>query len=240
MARFPHPASKAGLRRTNRPRNERAQVMRSRTLLYTVLLVGATALVTAEVVSQVPDPPGKSGSEKPGQADAGEDTESLVDTWVGHAMPGVHHKLLEKMTGSWKLKVKYRMNAETPVVESEGTCERKWILGKRFILEEFDGGTLGLPFQALAIYGYDSFEDKYTSVWVDTMSTAITTNLGTCQEGCKEIRFTGRHGDPWSGVKRPSRGITRFVSDDQHVLELYEPGSDGKEFKVLEVTYTRG
>ena len=58
-----------------------------------------------------------------------------MDTWVQHAMPGEHHKLLGKMAGSWKTAVKYRMNADTPVVESEGTCKRKWILGDRFLLE---------------------------------------------------------------------------------------------------------
>ena len=124
-------------------------------------------------------------------------------------------------------------------VQSAGTCARKWILGKRFLLEEFDGGELGLPFQALAVYGYDAFEKKYTSVWVDTMSTAITTSQGICQKQCETIAFTGQHGDPWTGTKRPSRGVTRLVNDNQHVLELYEPGADGKEFKILEIVYTR-
>ena len=166
-------------------------------------------------------------------------SEALVETWAQYAMPGEHHQLLEKMAGSWHAAIKYRMTADSPIVESEGACERKWILGKRFLLEEFDGGDLGMPFQALAIYGYDSFEKKYTSVWVDTMSTALTTNLGTCQEGCKRITFVGLHGDPWTGVKRHSRGITRFISDSKHALELHEPGQDGKEFKILEIIYTR-
>ncbi|MGB2987304.1 MAG: DUF1579 family protein [Phycisphaerae bacterium] len=213
--------------------------MKLRMLLCAVLLVGVTAFITNEVVSQDRDASPESKPEKRAKPDAGSDTESLVDTWVRHAMPGEHHKLLRKMAGHWNMKVKYRMNAEAPVVESEGTCKRKWILGNRFLLEEFDGGSLALPFQGLAIYGYDAFEKKYTSVWVDTMSTAITTNLGTCQESCELIAFVGRHGDPWTGTKRPSRGITRFMDDNKHALELYEPGSDGKEFNILEIIYTR-
>jgi hypothetical protein len=135
--------------------------------------------------------------------------------------------------------VKYRMDSGSEVVESQGTCRRKWILGNRFVLEEFDGGSLALPFKGLAIYGYDAFEQKYTSVWVDTTSTAMTTSQGSCDDGCDVIAFTGRHGDPWTGVKRPSRGVTRLVNDNEHVLELYEPGSDGQEFRVLEIRYTR-
>jgi len=195
----------------------------------------AAAVVTADGLSSQ-DQPAKRQAEPEDTASA---SELLVDNWVRYAMPGEHHKLLEKMAGSWSMTIKYQMNAETPAVESQGTCERRWILGKRFLLEEFDGGSLGLPFQGLAIYGYDAFEKKYTSVWIDTMSTAITTNLGTCRESCQWIDFVGRHGDPWTGAVRSSRGGTRFVDDDHHVLELHEPDASGKEFKILEIVYAR-
>ena len=207
--------------------------MKPRAWLRAAILVGATALVTAEVVSQ----------EKPAAPDAEPqaqpEEESPIDIWVRHAMPGEHHRVLGKLAGDWQMAVEYRMNADAPAVTSEGTCQRKWILGRRFVLEEFDGGSLGLPFQGLVIYGYDAFEDKYTSAWVDTMNTAITTSRGTCQEPCRQISFVGRHGDPWTGTIRQTHGLTRFVSDDQHVLELYEPDNSGREFKILKIVYTR-
>jgi len=207
-------------------------------------LYGCLSLVL--VLATVADPPGTTPEgpqgtqpERVGPADEAADAESLVETWARYAMPGPHHKLLERMAGEWSLRVRYRMTADSPVVESEGTCRRKWILGRRFLLEEFDGGELGLPFQALAIYGYDSFVGKYTSVWVDTMSTAMTASQGVCAEACERIDFTGRHGDPWTGTTRASRGHTRFVGEDRHVLELFEAGADGREFMILEITYTR-
>ena len=203
--------------------------MRLRMLFGAAALVGVTALATNEVVSQ-----DKTGGKTDSAA-----AESLVDTWVQYAMPGRHHQLLGKMVGSWNMAVKYRMDSGSEEVESEGSCQREWILGNRFVFEEFDGGSLALPFKGMAIYGYDAFEQKYTSVWVDTTSTAMTTSLGVCRDGCEVIAFTGRHGDAWTGIKRPSRGVTRLISDDEHVLELYEPGTDGKEFRVLEIRYTR-
>jgi hypothetical protein len=204
-----------------------------------VSLCAGTLLTAMVFLADVAVSQHHDGSREPGSEAGGADSELLVDTLVRHAMPGEHHKLLEKMAGRWNMTVRYWMDADTSVVESQGTCHRKWILGRRFLLEEFDGGNLALPFQGLAIYGYDAFEKKYTSVWVDTMSTAITTNLGTCQEACELIEFVGRHGDPWTGTMRSSRGVTRFVDENRHVLELYEPGRDGKEFKILEIIYTR-
>ena len=208
--------------------------MKPMTLTYVTILVGALAALVDKNARH--DPYCQQNSEP---RITPTDTESRIDNWVEYAMPGKNHQLLEQMAGQWSLVVKYRMNSQTPVVESEGTCERHWILGNRFLLEEFDGGALGLPFKGLAIYGYDSFAKKYTCVWLDTMSTAITSNLGTCQNGCTQINFVGQHGDPWTGTMRPSRGTTRFIAPNRHVLELHEPDTGGKEFKILEIIYTR-
>ena len=210
-----------------------------RRLVCVLSLVAVTAFVTNDVISREHDAPDRVQPDQTPKPDAARDTESLIETMVRHAMPAEQHRLLDRMVGRWKTAVKYRMTADAPVVESEGTCRRKWILGNRFVLSEFDGGDLALPFQAIAIYGYDRFEEKYTSAWVDSLSTAITTYLGTCEEPCDVINFIGRHGDPWTGTKRQSRGVTRFLSDDKHVLALYESGRDGREYKVLEIVYTR-
>lgn len=204
-----------------------------------LMILFAVALLAETAQSPRSDAPADTTSENVNQNDAAADTESLVETWVRYAMPGEHHKLLERMAGDWKTHIEYRMTADSPVVESEGACRRKWILGKRFLLEEFDGGNLGLPFQGLAIYGYDEFEKKYTSVWVDTMNTAMTTSKGTCAPPCNLIRFVGTHGDPWTGKKRSSRGVTHFIDETSHALELYERGVNGREFKMLEIIYTR-
>lgn len=185
---------------------------------------------------------GKSGQPPPktsSNPDATASTESPIETMVRYAMPAPQHKSLGRMVGKWKTQVKYQMTADAPVVESEGSCERKWVLGNRFVLEEFDGGDLALPFRAFAFYGFDRFEEKYTSAWVDSLNTAITTYLGTCEDPCDVINFVGEHGNPWTGTKRPSRGVTRFVSENRHTVELYESGRDGREFRVLEITYTR-
>jgi hypothetical protein len=98
---------------------------------------------------------------------------------------------------------------------------------------------LALPFRALGLYGFDAFEQKYTSAWVDTMSTAIMTNLGTYDETKHVVNFTGYYSDPWTGRKKKNRGLTRFVSNDQHVLELHVSEPDGTEYKMIEITYTR-
>jgi hypothetical protein len=106
-------------------------------------------------------------------------------------------------------------------------------------MEELDGGNLALPFRGLGLYGYDAFERKHTSAWVDTMNTSILTNLGTYDKTNDVVNFTGQYKDPWTGTRKPERGVTRFLGNDKHVLEIHVTEPNGKEFKMLEITYTR-
>ena len=167
------------------------------------------------------------------------DAEDQANTFAHYAMPGPEHKVLDRMAGDWDTLTRYWAAPGAEPVEAKGTSHRKWILDGRFLLEELDGGNLVLPFRGLALYGYDAFEQKHTSAWVDTMNTSILTNLGTYDQAKDVVNFTGRYKDPWSGTQKKERGVTRFLSKDKHVLEIYMTEPDGKEFKMLEITYTR-
>ena len=213
--------------------------MKLRTLLGAGILIGATVLITSEVFSRDAGTATAPAQRQGGDSGPGADVESQIETLVRYAMPGKHHRLLNQMAGSWDTVTRYWPNPVTPPVQAEGTSQRKWILGGRFLLEELDGGDLALPFRGLGLYGYDRFERKYTSAWVDSMSTAIMTNRGTYDEANRVVNFVGRYGDPWTGVKKKSRGVTRFVNDNKHVLDLYVQEADGRESKLLEIVYTR-
>jgi hypothetical protein len=167
------------------------------------------------------------------------DAEAQAETFARYAMPGAEHKVLDRMAGDWDTLTRYWPAPGAEPVEAKGASHRKWILDGRFLLEELDGGSLVLPFRGLALYGYDAFEQKHTSAWVDTMNTSILSNLGTYDRTNDVVNFSGQYKDPWTGTRKKERGVTRFVSKDKHVLEIYATEPDGKEFKMLEITYTR-
>jgi hypothetical protein len=185
------------------------------------------------------EPAARTPAEIGGKTPTEKDPESQVETLVRFAMPGPEHRLLDRMAGNWKTVTRYWMAAGVEPVESDGTSQRKWVLDGRFLMEEFDGGNLALPFRGLGLFGYDNFEKKYTSAWVDTMNTSILTNLGDYDKAGDLVNFIGQYKDPWTGIRKKERGITRFTSKDRHRLEIHITEPDGKEFKMLEITYTR-
>jgi hypothetical protein len=213
--------------------------MNPRSFILSRALGGATLLI-ATAVFAADTPPAPPRSPPKNEAAAGVlDAEKQVEVMVRYAMPGKPHQLLNQMAGAWDTVTRYWMKPGTEAVEAKGTSARKWILDGRFLLEELDGGNLAIPFRGLAVYGYDAFDAKYTSAWMDTTSTAILTNLGTYDKTNHLVNFDGEYKDPWTGSRKKSRGLTRFLSSDKHALELYVTESDGKEFKMLEITYTR-
>ncbi len=169
----------------------------------------------------------------------GRDVESQIESLARYAMPGKEHQVLDRLAGTWNTVTRYWAKRGDEPVEAKGTSNRKWILDGRFLMEELDGGNLALPFRGVGLFGYDAFEKKYNSAWVDSMNTSITANLGTYDRTADAVSFSGQYKDPWTGTKKAERGVTRFINKDQHALELYLTEPDGKEFKTLEITYTR-
>jgi hypothetical protein len=50
---------------------------------------------------------------------------------------------------------------------------------------------------------------------------------------------TGSFTDAMTGQDQQCRMVTRFVSDDQHVFEMWGADPTGKDVKWMEITYSR-
>jgi len=201
--------------------------MKMRTLLGAVVFIGALVVISAQVIS-----------DEKGEGDQAQ--QELMQAWMKYANPGKFHDYLEPFVGRWTQDVKWWMGPNTEPEISTGTCEYKWILGKRYLLQEVKSGADEKTFEGVGILGYDNFKKKYTGMWVDNMTTAIMTSLGTCDDSGKVFTMTGTHDDVFTGKPDQSfRAITRILNNDKLMDEMYMTGPDGKEFKTIEIIYTR-
>lgn len=211
--------------------------MRGRALLFGATVAAATLFVTGQVVSQ--DKPAKpSGAEQESETE----TDATVQQRAKYTQPGEHHARLQPLVGRWNMMVRSMVAPGQPVQESTGTAEYKWILGGRYVLEEVrgiaerEGET---PYEGMGIMGYDNLKQKYVSVWVDNMMTAIFASEGTCDASGKVITLIGEDTDPITRKTTKIRSVLRIVDENNWVSETYCQGPDGKEFKAVELAYTR-
>ena len=153
--------------------------------------------------------------------------------------PAAAHKALEPLVGEWTAEVKCWMAPDAPPTVSKGTAKVEWTMNGRFIRQDFNGDMMGKPFHGVGMTGYDNQKQKYNSVWVDDMSTAIMTSEGTADEGAKVITFESKMDCPATGEKDvPVKQVLRIISHDRHVFEMYDP-RQGYKAKTMEITYTR-
>lgn len=153
--------------------------------------------------------------------------------------PGAAHKTLEPFVGEWTADVKTWMTPGEPPAASKGSAKATWILGGRYVQEEFTGEFMGQPFRGMSLTGYDNVRQKYRSVWIDDMSTTMVTSEGEVDATGKVFTFGGDYACAMTGEKhKPARLVSRVVNKDKHIFEMHDP-SRGSDSKVMEITYTR-
>jgi hypothetical protein len=112
------------------------------------------------------------------------------------------------------------------------------ILGDRVLVEDMNSTMMGSPFTGQGLRGYDNVTGKYWSLWMDSMSTGMMTSEGTC-DAKNACTFTGSWNDPITKGPFKVRMTSRWTSPTTEVFEMYGPGKDGKEMKMMEIAYTK-
>lgn len=161
-----------------------------------------------------------------------------MDAYVKAGTPGAPHQALAAAAGSYDAKVRSWHEAGQPPLEETGTATRAMALDGRVMVEDFKGTMAGFPFTGHGMRGYDNVSGKYWSTWNDSMSTGLLLSEGTC-DAKGTCAFKGSWNDAVKKGPVAVRMTSRWTSPTTEVFEMYGPGRDGKEMKMMEITYTR-
>lgn len=167
------------------------------------------------------------------------DSAAMMKAWNDYMTPGEPHKLLAAQNGKWEGKVTMWMSPDAPPTESKGTVVNRMVLGGRYQEGKFTGNFNGMPFEGQSIVGYDNTKKVFVSTWIDNMGTGIMTVEGPWDAASKSITFTGEMIDPMTGKKCKLREIMTFVDDKTQKMEMYNTMAGTKEYKSMEIVYTR-
>lgn len=194
----------------------------------------------AAIISALLAGPAPAADDKPAAAGTPPDMAEMLKKMEEISGPGPEHKVLSALAGVWDVEVKSWMGgSDGPSSTSKGICKGKLILGGRFLQEEFEGEMMGMKFNGMGITGYDKFNKKYVSTWMDSMGTGILISDGSADADGKVLTLNGKMDEPFSGEKaKPVRMVTRILSHDKHIFEMHDV-SLGEKSKVMEITYTR-
>ena len=162
-----------------------------------------------------------------------------MEAYMKAGTPGPQQQQMAATAGTYDMKVKGWHDPAQPPTEDTGTATRAMTLGGRVLVEDVSATMMGGPFTGHGMMGYDNVSGKYWSTWNDNMSTGIMISSGTCDAAGKSCTFTGTWNDPVKKAPVKSRMTTKWTSPTVEVFEMYGPGKDGKEMKMMEITYTK-
>jgi hypothetical protein len=166
------------------------------------------------------------------------DMQAQMEAYEKLGKPGEPHKMFASLAGSWSTQTKEWMEPGKPPTESTGTANMKMLLDGRFLQQELTGNMMGKPYNGIGISAYDNLRKKYVSTWMDSMGTGIFSMEGTGSDDGKTITLKGSHDEPGGG-KMTHRAIWKIVDNNTQTFEMYGAHKGGKEWKMMEITYTR-
>jgi len=156
-------------------------------------------------------------------------------------MPGKGQKFLSQHCGSWS----WTSTAKTsPGGESKtytGEMKSNMSFDGRYKFESIEGDRNQGPhrFEALNITGYDNKRKVFVSSWIDNTMTSIFTAEGVPNDDWTEINWVQDRTNQMTGEIDKLRVVESFHSPGKFSITEYWPGPDGKEFKAVEIQFSR-
>ncbi|MGH9863680.1 MAG: DUF1579 family protein [Candidatus Acidiferrales bacterium] len=199
--------------------------MKYRPVLFIFVLILVLGLVLAAQETKPPEQPAMDPA--------------AMEAMMKYATPGEHHKHLEMMVGTWNTKNTFWMVPDAPPLESTGKARHSLLLGGRFLQTTYEGNFMEQPFNGQGTVGYDKFKNRYVETWSDNMGTMTLYSTGEC-DGRGGVRIM--HGDVddiMAGKASWFRQVYRFDGPDRYTMEMWGPGPDGKELRMLEIVHAR-
>ena len=180
-------------------------------------------------------------SESKAQVQAPPDSATMMENWTAYMTPTKPHEMMLSWNGTWTADISMWQAPGTPPEKSKGTAVYKMAMGNRYQLGNFTGNMMGQSFEGLSTLAYDNAKKMFISTWVDNMGTGIMLLEGPWDETTKTMTLTGKAIDPTAGnaSEMDVREVFKIVDDNTQIMEMYGPAMDGKEFKMMEITYSR-
>lgn len=167
------------------------------------------------------------------------DTAAMRKAMMEYATPGEMHKMLAAADGKWDAEVSSWWAPDGPPQKSKGTSTNKMVLGGRYQETTFSGNFDGMPFEGRGTVGFDNTKKVFVSTWTDNMGTGVMVMEGPYDPATKTISFSGTMTDPTTGKECKVREIMTFIDDKHQKMEMFAAPAGMKEYKNMEIHFTR-
>ncbi|MEP0860776.1 MAG: DUF1579 domain-containing protein [Ignavibacterium sp.] len=165
-------------------------------------------------------------------------SDEQMKIWMDYMTPGSMHEMMAKHVGEWKMVSKMWMDPNAEPIISEGTVNAEMILGGRYLKMVAKFPMMGMQTEGWSLEAYDNGKKEFINIWIDNMGTGVAISTGKFDDATKSIIYNGKMYDPLAGKDVEFKSVSKMVNDNEMVFEMFG-NFDGKEVKMMEITYTR-
>lgn len=169
------------------------------------------------------------------------DSATMMKNWQDYMTPGDMHKMMASWDGTWDGEITMWEKPGAPPTTSTGVAVNKMVLNGLYQESTHTGNMMGMPFEGHSTLAYDNAKKMFINTWIDNMGTGMMIMKGTWDAATNSLTLTGTAYEPGRGKDCDFREVFKVIDDNTHLMEMYgpEPGTDGKEFKMMEIKSTR-
>jgi hypothetical protein len=160
----------------------------------------------------------------------------LMKVIAENGKPGAEHKKLDPLVGDWAFTLRLWTDPNQPPAQVQGSVERKWIMGGRFVQETYKGksGTV----ERLGLLGYDNGQKKFTATGACGVCGKVCSSVGTVKGTDRKFEFATEEYCPVCREMVKGRDELIVESNDRIILNVYKT-IKGREVKVIEIVSIR-
>jgi hypothetical protein len=97
---------------------------------------------------------------------------------------------------------------------------------------------MGQPFEGQGTLAWDNARKMLVTTWIDNMGTGVMYLEGTWDSASKSATLKGKSTDPTTGKEMDIKETFTVIDDNTQKMEMFMT-QDGKEFKNMEIVFTR-
>ncbi len=167
------------------------------------------------------------------------DSATMMKNWQEYMTPGDMQKMMASWDGTWDAEISSYDKPGAPPTTSTGTTVNKTVLDGRYQESVHSGTMMGMPFEGHGTLAFDNAKKMFISTWIDNMGSGIMMMEGPWDAATQSMTLKGNSYNPAMGKNCDFREVFTVVDDNTQHMEMYGPGPDGKEAKMIEIKFTR-
>ena len=168
-------------------------------------------------------------------------TEEEFAQCMSTCQPAEMHEWLSADAGSWTGKCTTWMSPDAKPEQTECTLTVTPTMGGRFFQSQINAIWPGMgPYEGFCITGYDNVSGQFQSTWCDSCGTGMAIGTGELSSDKTTLTLNYTFNCPMKKGPVNMREVFTRTGPNTTTMELWFPAQDtGKEFKMMEVAYTR-